>query len=152
MAEEQRLVHAGGRPSKAEQLLTPAMLEEIGLLLCEGNYKETVAEFLGINRATWWRWEQLGEREPGSIYAEFCNVVKRSSAAAEILLLREIRFGSEGWQSKAWISERRFPQRWGKRVEITLRQEAERLAAEFGKTVEEVLKDAEAVAAGAGGG
>ena len=152
LIEETRHVHPGGRPSKAEQLLTPEMLEEIGLLLTEGNYKETVADFLGISRMTWWRWEQLGEAQPDSIYAEFCYVVKKASAAAEILLLRQIRVGADGWQSKAWISERRFAERWGKRVDITIRREAERLAAAVGCTVEELLADAERIAAKAAAG
>lgn len=150
MTEERRLVHAGGRPSKAEQLLTPEMLQEVGLLLAEGNYKETVADFLGVDRKTWWRWEQRGEVEPNSIYAEFCHIVKKSMAVAEILLLREIRFGGEGWQSKAWISERRFPQRWGKRLDITVRREAERMAAELGVDAAELIAEAERIAAGAG--
>jgi len=79
-------------------------------------------------------------------------VVKKASAAAEILLLRQIRAGAEGWQSKAWISERRFAERWGKRVDITIRREAERLAAAVGCTAEELLADAERIAAKAAAG
>lgn len=137
-----------GRPSTAEQVLTRETLEELGLLLAEGHFKETVADFLGISRMTWWRWEQLGAESPDSIYGEFCYVVKKASATAEILILRDIRLGAEGWQSKAWIAERRFPQRWGKRVEITVRQEAERLAQEIpGCTAADLIADAEAIAA-----
>jgi hypothetical protein len=153
--DEHRLVRVGrplGSGSKAEQVLTPETLGAVAELLLEGNYKETVADFLGIHRATWWRWEQLGERDPQSIYGDFCNVVKKASAGAEISLLRSIRHGWEGWQSKAWIAERRFPQRWGRRVEVTLRQEAEKIAERYGKTVDQVLKDAEEIASGAGGG
>lgn len=141
-----------GRPSKAETVLTPEILEAVGLLLSEGHYKETVADFLGISRMTWWNWEQRGEREPDSVYGEFLYVVKKASAAAEILLFRGIRAGFDGWQSKAWIMERRFPQRWGKRIDITVRQEAERLAAEVGCSVEELLADARKMAEGAFGG
>lgn len=141
-----------GRPSKAEHLLTPETLEQIGLLLTEGNYQETVADFLGISRMTWWRWEQLGEAEPDSIFAEFRYVVKKAQAAAEIMLLQEIRRSPLNWQAKAWISERRFPQRWGKRVDLTIRHEAERLAAELGCTAEELIADAESIAARAAGG
>lgn len=139
-----------GRPSKAEHLLTPEILEAVGQLLTEGNYKETVADFLGIHRQTWWDWEQRGEREPGSVYGQFSYVVKKAQAAAEILLLRQIRMGGEGWQSKAWISERRFPQRWGKRIDITIRQEAERLAAQVGCSADDLIADAERIASGAG--
>lgn len=150
--EEQQAPARIGRPSKAEHLLTPEMLNQIGMLLAEGHFKETVSDFLGINRSTWWRWEQLGEQEDGSIYAEFCNVVKRASAAAEILLVQEIRRGPMNWQAKAWVAERRFPQRWGKRVDITIRHEAERLAAELGCTADELIADAENIAARAAGG
>ncbi len=144
--------HPGGRPSKAEQVLTPQMLDEIGLLLAEGNYIQTVAAFMGITRMTWWNWEQRGEQEPDSIFGEFVYTVKRAQAAAEILLLRQIRLGGEGWQSKAWISERRFQERWGRRVDITIRREAEQLAAAVGCTVEELLADAERIAAKAAAG
>jgi hypothetical protein len=146
MSDEGQLPARIGRPSKAEQLLTPEMLQEIGNLLAEGHFKETVADALGIHRATWWRWEQLGESNPGSIYADFCNVVKKASAVGEILLVRSIRAGFEGWQSKAWIAERRFPQRWGKRVEITLRHEAERLAQEHGLDPDELYREAQRIA------
>jgi succinate dehydrogenase flavin-adding protein (antitoxin of CptAB toxin-antitoxin module) len=140
-----------GRPSKAEHVLTSEMLDMIGTLLVDGNCKETVAAFLGITRMTWWNWEQRGEREPDSIFGEFLYVVEKAQAAAEIGMLRSIRFGAPGWQSSAWIMERRFPQRWGRRVEIMVRSEAEKLAARYGKTVEQVLRDAEEVAAEAGG-
>lgn len=149
---ETRLPARVGRPSKAEHLLTTEMLEQIGMLLSQGHFKETVADFLGISRMTWWRWEQLGEEQPDSIYAEFCYVVKKASAAAEIMLLQEIRMGPMNWQAKAWISERRFPQRWGKRVDITIKHEAERLAAELGCTAEELIADAESIVARASGG
>jgi transposase len=146
------IVHPGGRPSKAEQLLTLEMLEAVAGLLFEGHHKETVADFLGIHRATWWRWEQIGEREPETIYGEFCNITRKAIAGAEIDTIRAIRNGRADWPARAWMAERRFPQRWGKRVEITLRQEAEKLAAEFGIPVEQVLKDAEEAAAGASRG
>jgi succinate dehydrogenase flavin-adding protein (antitoxin of CptAB toxin-antitoxin module) len=128
------------------------MLDAIGTLLVEGNHKETVADFLGITRMTWWNWEQRGEREPDTIFGEFLYTVKKAQAASEISMLRLIRTGWEGWQSKAWIMERRFPQRWGKRAEITLRLEAEKLAREFGVPVETVLAEAQRAAAEASGG
>lgn len=135
-----------GRPSKAEHLLTPDMLETIAALLLEGHHKETVADYLGIHRATWWRWEQQGEQFPDSIYGDFCNVTRGAIAGAEIDTIRAIRSGARGWEARAWIAERRFPQRWGKRVEITLRREAERLAEELGTTADELIADATKIA------
>lgn len=141
-----------GRPSKAEHLLTPEMIAAVGLLLAEGNFKDTVSDFLGIDRKTWWNWEQRGEREPDSIYGEFLHVVKKASATAEILLLRGIRVGAPGWQGQAWIAERRFPERWGKRVDITIRREAERLAAELGMDPSDLIAEAERIASEAARG
>lgn len=147
MADESRaLVHPGGRPSKAEQLLTPETLAQVGHLLAEGHYQETVSDFLGIDRKTWWNWLQRGEREPNSIFEEFLHVVKKAGAAAEIMLLQEIRYGAPEWTSRAWIMERRFPKRWGKRVEITLRDEAKRLADELGVPASQVVAEAERIA------
>ena len=143
-----------GRPlgsGKAEHLLTPEMLEKIGGLLLEGHHKETVADFLGINRSTWWRWEQLGEQHPESIYADFCNVTRAAIAGAEIDTIRAIRTGAKGWEARAWLAERRFPQRWGKRYEITLRQEAEKIARDLGVPVADVIREAERIVAGVGG-
>jgi transposase len=139
-----------GRPSKAEQVLTPDVIEAVGQLLMEGNYQETVCDFLGIHRTTWYAWIQRGDREPGTLFSDFSYTVKKAQAAAEIVTLRLIRQGGEGWQSKAWIAERRFPQRWGKRIDITIRQEAERLAAEVGCTADDLIADAERIASGAG--
>ncbi len=142
----------GGRPSKAEHLLTPELIQAVGLLLAEGNFPETVADFLGIHRATWYDWIERGKREPNSIYARFSDTAAKSIAAAEILTLRSIRMGLEGWQSKAWLAERRFRQRWGRHAEITLRIEAEKLAKELGMSVNDVLEEAERVAAEVAGG
>jgi transposase len=135
-----------GRPSKAEQVLTPEILERAAALLLEGHHKETVADFLGIHRATWWRWEQIGEREPETIYGDFCNVTRAAIAGAEIDAIRTIRAGRPDWPARAWLAERRFPQRWGKRVEITVRREAERLAAELGVSADELIADAQKIA------
>ena len=43
---EQMIPARIGRPSKAEHLLTPEMLETIGNLLAEGHFKETVTDGL----------------------------------------------------------------------------------------------------------
>lgn len=127
------------------------MLQQVAALLLEGHHKETVADFLGIHRSTWWRWEQLGEREPGSIYEQFCNVTRAAIAGAEIDAIRAIRTGAKGWEARAWLAERRFPQRWGKRYEITLRQEAEKIARDLGVPVADVIREAERIVAEVGG-
>ena len=140
-----------GRPSKAEHVLTPEMLQQVAALLLEGHHKETVADFLGISRMTWWRWERLGEEQPDTIYAEFCYVTRAAIAGAEIDAIRAIRTGVKGWEARAWLAERRFPQRWGKRYEITLRQEAEKIARDLGVPVADVIREAERIVAEVGG-
>src|SRR5215210_8953570 len=37
--------------------------------------------------------------------------------AAEEVMLRDIRLGGEGWQSNAWIMERRLSRHWGKQLD-----------------------------------
>lgn len=136
-----------GRPTK----LTAALTAEIVKLIRIVVYEDTVADALGIDRTTFWRWKQRGEQEEEGLYHDFCNAIKKAKAETEIGLIRTVKGGAEGWQSKAWIAERAFQDHWGRKdkVEVTVRREAERLAQEVGCTADELIKEAERIAAAA---
>ncbi len=112
------MAHAGGRPSK----LTHALTQELAALVREVIYWEPAADALSIDRSTVWRWLKRGEREAAGPYYEFCNAVKKARALAEIDLLRAIRAGEDGWQSRAWIAERAFSERWGRKERVDVIQ------------------------------
>jgi transposase len=107
-----------GRPSK----LTPETQATIVEALREGLYRETAATLAGIHRDTMYGWLERG-RTGEAPYAAFSDAVEKAEAEAEQHVIREVRMGLDGWQSKAWVAERRWPRRWGGRVRATVSDE-----------------------------
>jgi hypothetical protein len=106
-----------GRPSK----LSDELLERVVRAIRAGNYPEVAARHAGVHAATYYRWMERGapardapEDEP---YRRFRAEVERALADAEAtevgLILKAA--GSGSWAAAAWLLERRFPERWGRR-------------------------------------
>lgn len=108
-----------GRPSE----LTPELAETIVEILRGHAYRDTAARAVGIDRSTLWRWMKRGEEESEGLYFEFCNAVKRAEALAEADALKGLMYAGE-WQALAWILERKFPDRYGKRNRAELPEAA----------------------------
>lgn len=119
------------------------------------------------------RGEGTHKRPKTPLYAEFAEAVARARAqdeARRVLrinqagqggtvvyektttfpdgrVLREVRRSEPSWQADAFHLERIYADRWGKRdridMRLTVQQAAEKVAAELGLTVEEVLAEAE---------
>ncbi len=128
-----------GRPTK----LTTELMNEIAQYLRAGNYIETTAALVGINRDSIYEWIKRGNRvreewdtkmltagennndslavveevEIVDLYLEFSEAVKKARAEAEGANIRNIRRASDNgvWQASAWWLERSFPKKWGKR-------------------------------------
>jgi len=100
-----------GRKTK----LTPELQEEILKYLSADNYFETTCWAVGITPQTGYNWLKRGERESAGIFREFYVAVKKAEAKAEIINVAYIKAGSDNWQSRAWILERKFWKRWGKK-------------------------------------
>jgi transposase len=109
---------AGGRPTK----LTPDLMEKFIPLLRAGNYLETAAAFVGIDRQTAREWIKRGERASAGIYREFSTACERAMAESEIRDLEDIR-KDEDWQAKAWRLERRLPHKWGRHDRLDVNTE-----------------------------
>lgn len=140
-----------GRPTS----LTPDVERRILTALRGGNYRETAAQAAGVHRNSIRNWLERGEagEEP---YASFLCAVEKAEAYGERKLLRAIRAGCDGWQSKAWIMERRWPGRWSGRVRVTVSDHVDALTAklkadpELHRKVVDVLAREEPGAVGAG--
>jgi transposase len=117
---------SGGRPIK----LTPEIEQEITKAIRAGNYIETAAAYVGINKTTLYDWMKRGARERERLeknpkakikkseapFVEFSNAVKKALAAAEMRDVQIIAKAAESnWQAAAWKLERRAPQRWGRK-------------------------------------
>ena len=132
-----------GRPT----VLTPEVIAEVGLLLPAVLFNGPLADFVGVNRVTLWRWVRRGKRERArqaagqeprpseAIYLELCNAYKKGLAEAQIRAARVIREAAEAgvWQAAAWLLERRWPDRWGRGrwVVAELAREVRRLRREL---------------------
>lgn len=118
---------AGGRPTK----LNFDTHNKIITAIRAGNYIETAAAYAGINKSTLYDWLKRGEREQQRVaknprykirksekpYVEFSNAVEKALAEAEIRDVAIIaKAAEEQWQAAAWRLERKFPDRWGRRV------------------------------------
>jgi hypothetical protein len=107
-----------GRPTK----LTPELHTEIVRTIKAGNYIETAAAMAGVNRDTLREWVRQGIRRGNGKYHAFALDVEQAMAHAEVMDVLGIRkAGEREWTARAWLLERRFPDRWGKRgSEVTI--------------------------------
>lgn len=88
-------------------------------ILTDGNYITTACDLLKISRVTFYNWKNKAElgKQP---YAKLFERIAEAEASAEADLVRDIKT-DESWQAKAWMLERKHPERWGKKD--TIKQE-----------------------------
>ena len=101
-----------GRPTK----LTPETQARIVDAIRDGMTYETACALSSITYSTFRNWIIAGENTGDGIYYEFLQSVKKANAEAEAELVQRIKSaGQREWQANAWILERRYPDRWGRR-------------------------------------
>jgi hypothetical protein len=105
-----------GRRSK----LTPEVQEKITRAIRAGNYANVAAEYAGIGTTTFYRWLELGEKEEDGPYRAFRDAVKSAESEAEVRAVAIIqRHMEKNWQAAMTYLERKHPQRWGRRLDVT---------------------------------
>ncbi len=90
---------------------TALLAHQICEHVSKGIPMKQAAQALGISEATFHRWRS--EKE------EFGEMVNQAIGVSEARLITEIS-SCEDWRAKAWILERRFPDRWSKREQIDM--------------------------------
>lgn len=137
---------SGGRPTK----LSLEIQERIVSAITAGNYIETAAAFAGISKVTLYKWLRRGARAHAGAHHEFVNAIEKALASAEVRDVATIARAASGydvertketagvggitvrettkyrefaWQAAAWRLERKHPERWGRRVEVTGKSE-----------------------------
>lgn len=104
-----------GRPTK----LTPELQASVVEAIRAGNYVETAAAFAGIDKTTLYDWLRQGATAGSGPYHEFSHAVKAAQAAAEVRDVMLIgKAAATQWQAAAWRLERKFPDRWGRKVQV----------------------------------
>lgn len=101
--------------------LTKELCDEICTYIEMGNYINRSCEAVGISPSTYNNWKKKGRKgiEP---YATFLERIEKVEAKAEINHLGLIHDVAESgnWLASAWILERRYPNRFGKRERMEL--------------------------------
>lgn len=111
----------GGRQTK----LTPELQDQILALVRDGNFVSTVAGLVGIHRDTLYGWLERGEAEKPSAddeaFVAFAIAYRKAEAEAEVASGIVARQPGEKGKGERWFMERRWPDRYGKRLrtEIT---------------------------------
>lgn len=160
------------RPTK----LTLEVRELLLKALRGGVHREVAATLAGICESTLYKWLKAGREARNGEKKAFFQAVKKAEAEWEleqVLAVREVAEGGQllsrttterksgdvvttetysraEWTARAWLLERKIADRWAKRdrIDITIRQEAERVAKELGLDVDAVIAEAERIATG----
>jgi len=126
-----------GRPTK----FTPERTDRLLDALRGGNTRRASCLLAGIGVQTLDDWQHR--------FPYFREAIEKAEAEAEVAHVANIvRAAQDGvWTASAWWLERRRPDDYGRvdRVELTLRQTAERLGAELGISPEELIAEAERI-------
>ncbi len=125
------------RPTK----MTPENVKKLLDAVRIGTPLRIAVQYAGITDDTLTNWRRRSNA--------FSQSLKEAEAAALVGWLAKIeKAANEGaWQAAAWKAERRYPQDFGRtdRVEINIRHEAERLAAELGMGADTLIAEAERI-------
>lgn len=98
-----------GNPTKLNQEIH----EKIVNLLRRGNYLETAAASVGIDRFTLRGWIQAGINEPDGIFGQFARDCEQAQAEWEVNAVEEIaKAGALDWRATHTRLQSRFPERW----------------------------------------
>jgi hypothetical protein len=126
---------------------TPERIEAILAALRLGNTRRAAAACADVGKSAFYEWLEEDRT--------LADAVEKAEAEAEAFYLRAVQKAAtdpKTWTAAAWWLERRKYADYGRKdkVEMTidLRKEAERIAAEQGLDVDEVLREAEAIMAG----
>ena len=74
----------------------------------------------GVTYATFYRWLEKGEAAKSGVFCEFFDAVSRAKADSALRLVSQITLQAPtDWRAAAFLLERRFPDDYGKRSEVT---------------------------------
>jgi hypothetical protein len=115
-----------GRPSKFQPELGQRIVDVVRVT----GMAEAAAAACGIHRATLYRWLERGGKQRSGPLRDFADAVTKAQGESETRLLTLItKSASAGeWRAAAWLLERRNPELYGPRIQLTLRQALEGIA------------------------
>ena len=89
--------------------ITPEILRLASEAMRLGMTNELAYQYIGIGRATFYRYLSRGRNEQGTVYRQFWDVISRGRAQCAAMQLARIqKAAQDDWRASAWIMERRF--------------------------------------------
>jgi hypothetical protein len=129
----------GGRPSK----FTPDRVDRFLQAVRVGATLQSAALSVG--------WSEDGLARYRAGFADFADQIAEAEGAAQVHLVAIVRqAASSNWRAAMELLSRRWPEAWARhdRVDVDLRLQVKRLAAEYGLDEREILAEAERLVAG----
>lgn len=106
-----------GRPTK----LTPQMQAKIVQALTAGNTRTAAVAYANVDYQTFLNWMERGNNARSGLFFDFFEAVKKAEADAEVRNVAIIQKAAEkNWQAAAWWLERRKPDDWKNREELSV--------------------------------
>lgn len=109
-SEEEREAYAHDRPI----VLDEARCRTILAMVAMGNDKVVACRAAGIDKKTYYAWRRrFQEGDPEALkLGWFWRALDQGEAICETLMVAGINQGGWNWQSRAWMLERKFGDRW----------------------------------------
>jgi transposase len=87
-------------------------------------------EYAGISEKTYYNWlnkntDEIKDEEERKKFVQFLQNIKKAQSECQMYCLDFI-MKDKSWQSKAWLLERRFPDRWAKK-DMTINENNEKV-------------------------
>lgn len=101
------------------------IVEKLLAALRAGHTNTDAATFAGIAQCTFYKWLNQGaQAEEGTLAREFLHKVELARAESVAECLQSIKKAAKKgtWQAAAWFLEKRVPEVYGKRSEVTVSQ------------------------------
>lgn len=115
--------------------LTKNVTEKLVKAIKAGNFIDVAVVYAGISTASYYRWRERADKELTRItkalehnsyakilrserkYVEFRDTIDEALSVAEVAAVFTIRSTfPDDWRSAAWYLERRYPDRWGRKI------------------------------------
>lgn len=92
--------------------LSDVLLEEMRKRMVAGATAERSMASLGVPRRVFTQWMAWGEAGMGELYVRLHETAERADAQFEVDRLARVATGKMGWQSSAWLLERKYSDRY----------------------------------------
>jgi len=106
-------------PPPPETLLNTKVIDEICQALKAGAFIECAVAHAGVPKKSYYDWMSKAARGKGShLERLLSDSVKQALADGELMHVLNIAQAAKSgaWQASAWMLERKFPNRWGRRI------------------------------------